>query len=631
MQHSTDKVGTDQAHVLSAQRRLVSPNKFNLKAVILTVAVAVVIGLFVVWRSLASSLPEYRYSMFACSTKAGSAPAASSPCAARSAEALVYRMYVGGLRRSPDLQGMSYWRDALIKGQTGPAGMVSTFFKPPKTRVATTATNAAFISSVYTSILGKKPDAAGYNYWLAQLNSGKKTRDAITTYFANKAQMPLAEAKQRLAKNVVTVDNEQFVADLYSQLLGRKADASGLSYWTKQLDAKTKTYSDVVVALATSQESSNYFSDGFVRYAASLSAPAVVTPAPQNSSPSATRAQTDSFTPPTAETKARSSNPHLCRKPYPTLKKGSKDTSARRTDKCVSAVQYNLKKAAPSVTVTGTIDDKTVAAIKNFQGLIKAAKTGVLTPAQVQSIADYLGPYSTTATPARVGKINIAIVGAGFKDAASFKPWATKVIGQISAKQPFASNKANIVYRVASSSSALGCAFSSATSRVLECSNTLVAKALTSARVPADKVIVIYNSRTYGGSAEAVSGKYAASSLAVVEADWVVHELGHLMGLMDEYTYTEEFFTQVYGGYSADARYGQCVGKVPPANWRTVSGPWSVWKTLPGVTWYKGCTGPSWARPSQTSIMAGTSRTFNSVSIKIIQATLDEYYKASVR
>ncbi len=544
----------------------------------------------------------------------------------------MYRMYVAGLRRSPDSQGMIYWRDALTEGRTTPVKMVPSFFKPPKTRVVANTTNAAFITRLYTDVLGKKPDAAGYNYWLSQLNSGKKSRDAITAYFANKAQMPLATAKQKLSKTVAAADNGQFVAEVYTQLTGRPADASGLDYWTRQLDVKTKSYADVVASLATSQESQNYFKDSFARYATTLSAPKAVKSVPQRSTQNTPKPPlADDFTLPSDNSKAKSSNPHLCRKPYPTLKKGSKDTSARRTDKCVSAVQYNLKKAAPTVVVTGTIDDKTAAAIKNFQGLIKATKTGVLTPAQVQSIADFFGAYSTTATPARVGKINIAIVGAGFKDAASFKPWATKVIGQINAKQPFASNKANIVYRVASSSSSLGCAVSSPVSRVLECSNTLVAKALTSARVPADKVIVIYNSRTYGGSAEAVNGKYAASTLAVVDADLVVHELGHLMGLMDEYVYTEDYFTQVYGGYSPDARYSQCVGKVPPASWRTTAGPWSVWKNLPSVTWYKGCTGASWARPSQTSIMAGTSRTFNSVSIKIIQDTLDRYYKASVR
>jgi hypothetical protein len=539
-------------------------------------------------------------------------------------------MYAAGSRRLPGEEGMTYWRNALIKGQTTPVKMVPSFFKPPKVAQTTNVTNAAFVTSMYVTVLGKKPDAAGYNYWLAQLNSGKKSRDAITVFFANKAGVSLAQAKQKLAKNIPTLDSKQFVTEIYPRLLGRQADANGLSYWTKQLDTKTKAYTELVASLAASEESRNYYRSGFLRYAATLTPPKELKSATKQSTskPNAPDGS-EAFTPPTAETKVKSPNPHLCRKPFPTLRKGSKDTSARRTDKCVSAVQYNLKQAAPAIVVTGTIDDKTVVAIKNFQGLIKASKTGVLTPAQVQSIADFFGPYSTTSVPPRSGKINIAIIGAGFKDAASFKPWASKVIGQINSRQPFANNKANIVYRVASSSSALGCGFSSPVSRVLECSNTQVAKALASARVPADKVIVIYNSRTYGGSAEAVSGKYAASSLAVVDADLVVHELGHLMGLMDEYTYTEEVFTQVYSGYSSDARYSQCVGKVPPANWRSAAGPWSVWKTLPGVTWYKGCTGPTWARPSQTSIMAGTSKTFNSVSIKIIQDTLNQYYKAS--
>lgn len=612
------------------KRQLAAPRRFNSKALLPVVMGFVAMGLFFVWRSFASALPAYGYSVFACQGATEDVSTINATCATQSAEALVYRMYSAGPRRLPDEEGMTYWRDALMKGKTTPAKMVPSFFKSPKITQTTGVTNAAFITSMYATLLGKKPDAAGYNYWLAQLNSKKKSRDAITTFFANKAGMSFAQAKQKLAQNAPTLDNKQFVTELYPQLLGRQADANGLNYWTKQLDTKTKTYTELVATLATSEESRNYFKSSFLRYAATLTPPKEVQPVSKQASPKPSApVNSQAFTVPSAETKAKSPNPHLCRKPYPTLRKGSKDTSARRTDKCVSAVQYNLKQAAPTIVVTGTIDDKTVVAIKNFQGLIKASKTGVLTPAQVQSIADFFGPYSTTSVPTRTGKINIAIVGAGFKDPASFKPWASKVIGQINAKQPFASNKANIVYRVASSSSALGCSFSSPVSRVLECSNTQVAKALASAHVPADKVIVIYNSRVYGGSAEAVSGKYAASSLAVVDADLVAHELGHLMGLMDEYTYTEEVFTQVYGGYSPDARYSQCVGKVPPASWRTTAGPWSVWKTLPGVTWYKGCTGPSWARPSQTSIMAGTSKTFNAVSVKIIQDTLNQYYKAS--
>jgi len=111
---------------------------------------------------------------------------------------------------------------------------------------------------------------------------------------------------------------------------------------------------------------------------------------------------------------AAANNPYACNKPYPALSNGYTNTTGGRTDKCVSAVQYNLQKGAWSnaaaVKVTGTVDATTVTAIKSFQSANRLPVTGSLTAEQVTKVSEVYGAYAderaTIGTPAPPSRNN---------------------------------------------------------------------------------------------------------------------------------------------------------------------------------------------------------------------------------
>lgn len=105
-------------------------------------------------------------------------------------------------------------------------------------------TTAAQVYRLYEAALGRSPDAIGLSYWTNTLESGASgLRDAA------RAVVDSAEFKSKYG----ALDDTGFVSQLYRNVLGREADASGLSYWRGQL-ATGATRGDVLLGLSESPE-----------------------------------------------------------------------------------------------------------------------------------------------------------------------------------------------------------------------------------------------------------------------------------------------------------------------------------------------------------------------------------------
>ena len=106
----------------------------------------------------------------------------------------------------------------------------------------------SWLTSQYQNLLGRAPDAEGYNYWNQQLQNGMSQQDITNAFMqspeymnrANQAPAPTpapTPAQTPVTQNQPTANNQQtsFVNSLYKQYLGRDADAGGLEYWSNQL------------------------------------------------------------------------------------------------------------------------------------------------------------------------------------------------------------------------------------------------------------------------------------------------------------------------------------------------------------------------------------------------------------
>ncbi|MGC9457623.1 MAG: trypsin-like serine protease [Halothiobacillaceae bacterium] len=81
-----------------------------------------------------------------------------------------------------------------------------------------------FVNLVYQNVLGRAPDTAGYNHWLAQL-AGGMTRGQLMLQFSESAEYKAVSA------------NRVEVTMIYVGLLRRSPDQSGYEYWVNTLDS----------------------------------------------------------------------------------------------------------------------------------------------------------------------------------------------------------------------------------------------------------------------------------------------------------------------------------------------------------------------------------------------------------
>jgi hypothetical protein len=87
-----------------------------------------------------------------------------------------YRLYQAAFDRAPDLQGLGYWIRELDAGLGDLAWMANNFIISNEFRDTygspSTVSNSAFLNLIYDNVLNRAPDAAGFAYWMAELERG---------------------------------------------------------------------------------------------------------------------------------------------------------------------------------------------------------------------------------------------------------------------------------------------------------------------------------------------------------------------------------------------------------------------------------------------------------------------------
>jgi len=150
--------------------------------------------------------------------------------------AIVTKMYTDTLGRAPDAAGLAYWT-GLIRNKTfSVADVASRFYASDEYYLYHAGgTPTSWVTSLYTKLLSRSPDAAGLQYWVGLTNQKGYGRDKV-------AYDLYQSTESRMLR----------VTALYQTLLKRDPDATGLPYWTAQV----LTTGDIVLAmnLADSQE-----------------------------------------------------------------------------------------------------------------------------------------------------------------------------------------------------------------------------------------------------------------------------------------------------------------------------------------------------------------------------------------
>jgi len=98
----------------------------------------------------------------------------------------MFRLYNAAFARFPDSSGLKYWINKYSSGVDDSRAISQSFIASDefKERYGDNISNAKYVETLYTNVLGRDYDQEGYNYWLGNLNSGKETRHELLLGFA---------------------------------------------------------------------------------------------------------------------------------------------------------------------------------------------------------------------------------------------------------------------------------------------------------------------------------------------------------------------------------------------------------------------------------------------------------------
>ena len=91
------------------------------------------------------------------------------------------RLYTCCLGRDPEEDGLNYWALALTSLDATGYQAASLFFTLPEF-VGLKTTNEEYLTRLYTTFMGREPEADGFNYWLGLLNGGTDRNDVMKAF-----------------------------------------------------------------------------------------------------------------------------------------------------------------------------------------------------------------------------------------------------------------------------------------------------------------------------------------------------------------------------------------------------------------------------------------------------------------
>ena len=102
----------------------------------------------------------------------------------------MFRLYNAAFKRLPDPVGLKYWIYNYSSGINDERVVASSFLISDefKQRYGENVSNAKYVETLYTNVLGRNYDQEGYDYWLGNLNSGLETRYELLLGFSESAE-----------------------------------------------------------------------------------------------------------------------------------------------------------------------------------------------------------------------------------------------------------------------------------------------------------------------------------------------------------------------------------------------------------------------------------------------------------
>ena len=174
-------------------------------------------------------------------------PAATNPerpFASGAWDDVIKRAYKEFPGRAPKLDELTFWRYYITQGSPSNATLEARrlFFVSHLAEDAEQTDGPAY--RLYTAYFGRNPEFGGLSFWSKKLRSGTRLLN-ISEFFSTSSEF----------KNTYgDIDEAEFVALIYKNVLARTPDGSGFSFWTRQLQSGRYSRAEVMIGFSESQE-----------------------------------------------------------------------------------------------------------------------------------------------------------------------------------------------------------------------------------------------------------------------------------------------------------------------------------------------------------------------------------------
>ncbi len=109
----------------------------------------------------------------------------------------VKRMYTKALGRDAESGGFNYWTLQLLSKKKTPQQIANFFFNSKEFKDKHLS-DKEFLDRIYLTIMGRKPDQSGYDYWLGRLSKNSINRQGIIDAFINSKEFQNLEREYGL-------------------------------------------------------------------------------------------------------------------------------------------------------------------------------------------------------------------------------------------------------------------------------------------------------------------------------------------------------------------------------------------------------------------------------------------------
>ncbi len=154
--------------------------------------------------------------------------------------AFVTRVYTDMIGAAPSSVVRDGYVSRLSNGTLSPGGFVGELRNSTDNLV-----NVDPATRLYSAYFLRIPDAGGLKYWIRQRRVNGKTLNRISDVFA---------ASSEFKNKYGSLSNRAFVELVYQNVLGRAGETSGVNYWTSRLDRKVSSRGTVMTGFSESSE-----------------------------------------------------------------------------------------------------------------------------------------------------------------------------------------------------------------------------------------------------------------------------------------------------------------------------------------------------------------------------------------